>query len=72
VLICRCAWHQRYRGYPWLNGVASWRGWKVRFTDGICETCLERFRTEHQRYLPKRPDTLPRTTTAVPTSTEAA
>jgi hypothetical protein len=55
VLICRCAWHQHYRGYPLLNGVASWRGWKVRFTDGICEKCLKRFRAEHQQYLEKRP-----------------
>jgi hypothetical protein len=71
VLICRCAWHQRYRGYPLLNGVVSWRGWSVRFTDGICETCLQRFRAEHQGYLQKHSDTPPRVT-AAPTSTEAA
>ena len=71
MLICRCAWHQRYRGYPLLNGVASWRGWGVRFTDGICETCLERVRAEYQRYLQKRSDPLPRTAPAVPGSTEA-
>ena len=72
MLICRCAWHQRYRGYPLLNGVASWRGWNVRFTDGICETCLARFRAEHHRYLKKPSDTPSRISTAVPTSTEAA
>jgi hypothetical protein len=55
-----------------LNGVASWRGWRVRFTDGICETCLQRFRAEHQHYLQKRSDTPPRIAGAVPTSTEAA
>jgi hypothetical protein len=71
VLICRCAWHQRYRGYPLLNGVASWRGWSVRFTDGICETCLERFRAEYQRYLQNPTDTPPHIATAAPTSTEA-
>jgi hypothetical protein len=54
VLICRCAWHQRYRGYPKLSGVVSWRGWNVRFTDGICSRCLVRFRAEHRRYLEKR------------------
>ena len=54
VLICRCAWHRRYRGYPRLSGVASWRGWTVKFTDGICERCLQRFRAEHQRYLQRR------------------
>jgi hypothetical protein len=54
VLICRCAWHRRYRGYPLLSGVASWRGWTVRFTDGICETCLERFRSEHRTFLETR------------------
>ena len=51
MLICRCAWHRRYVGYPRLSGVVSWRGWNVRFTDGICERCLVRFRAEHQRYL---------------------
>ena len=54
MLICRCAWHQRYCGYPRLGGVASWRGWNVRFTDGICERCLVRFRAEHQRFLDRR------------------
>jgi hypothetical protein len=54
VLICRCAWHQRYCGYPRLGAVVSWRGWNVRFTDGICERCLARFRAEHQRFLEKR------------------
>ena len=54
MLICRCAWHPRYQGYPMVNGVASWRGWSVRFTDGICEKCLEQFRAEHQRYLQRR------------------
>jgi hypothetical protein len=54
VLICRCAWHQRYRGYPRLSGVASWRGWGIRFTDGICESCLVRFRTEHRRFLEQK------------------
>jgi hypothetical protein len=54
VLICRCAWHQRYRGYPLLSGVASWRGWTIRFTDGICEKCLERFRVEHRLFLERR------------------
>ena len=63
VLICRCAWHRRYRGYPRLSGVASWRGWTVKFTDGICERCLQRFRAEHQRYLERRTQT-PTTATA--------
>ena len=72
MLICRCAWHRRYRGYPLLNGVASWRGWSVRFTDGICQTCLERFRAEYQRCLQDSTDTPPRIATAAATSTEAA
>ena len=54
MLICRCAWHQRYCGYPLLSGVASWRGWAVRFTDGICEKCLQRFREEHRSFLERR------------------
>ena len=56
MLICRCAWHPRYRGYPLLSGIASWRGWTVRFTDGICGKCLDRFRAEHHLYLEQRPE----------------
>jgi hypothetical protein len=51
VLICRCAWHRSYYGYPLVSGVASWRGWTVRFTDGICQKYLERFRAEHRVFL---------------------
>lgn len=54
MLICRCAWHTRYKGYPLVNGVVSWRGWTLRFTDGICEECLDRFRAEHRRFLQRR------------------
>ncbi len=57
MLICRCAWHRRYFGYPLVNGVASWRGFTVRFTDGICPRCLERFRSEHRDFLERRPST---------------
>jgi hypothetical protein len=32
----------------------SWRGWTLRFTDGICEKCLERFRAEHRSFLERR------------------
>jgi hypothetical protein len=37
-----------------LSGVVSWRGWTLRFTDGICEKCLERFRAEHRSFLERR------------------
>lgn len=56
MLICRCAWHRRYFGYPLLSGVVSWRGWTLRFTDGICPRCLERFRSEHRGFLHRRED----------------
>jgi hypothetical protein len=55
MIICRCAWHPRYYGRPLWNGVASWRGLSVRFTDGICARCLARFRTEHHEMLQARP-----------------
>lgn len=54
MLICRCAWHTRYFGRPLWNGVASWRGLRLRFTDGICPRCLQRFRSEHHRLLERR------------------
>ena len=54
MLIGRCAWHRLYYGHPRWEGVASWQGWGVRFTDGICHRCLERFREEHQESLARR------------------
>ena len=54
MLLCRCAWHRRSRGYPSVRGVASGRGFPVRFTAGICRRCLERFRAEHRRFLERR------------------
>lgn len=54
MLLCRCAWHRHYHGYPLISGVASWRGISVRFTDGICRSCLERFRAEHRRFFERR------------------
>jgi hypothetical protein len=55
MLICRCAWHQQYYGHPRWHGVVSWRGWWVKFTDGICRRCLERFRFEHRESFERRP-----------------
>ena len=55
MLIGRCAWHPHYYGHLLWNGVTSWRGWTIRFTDGICPRCLERFRTEHRAVLERRP-----------------
>ena len=46
VVIRRCAWHRTYHGYWRLSGVASWRGWTVSFTDGVCPNCSARFRRE--------------------------
>jgi hypothetical protein len=54
MLIGRCAWHTLYYGHPRWEGVASWQGWGLRFTDGICPRCLERFREEHQAALERR------------------
>jgi len=54
MLIGRCAWHPRYHGRPSWLGVTSWRGFNLRFTDGICPRCLERVRAEHRRMLERR------------------
>jgi hypothetical protein len=54
MLIGRCAWHVLYHGHPRWEGVASWQGWGVHFTDGICSRCLERFREEHRAVLDRR------------------
>lgn len=42
MVIRRCAWHRQYHGYGLLFGVMSWRGFKVRFTDGMCQECAAR------------------------------
>ena len=46
VLIRRCAWHRSYRGYPLPFGIASWRGFGVSFTDGMCLGCSAQLRRE--------------------------
>lgn len=46
MLIRRCAWHRSYHGYPFAFGIASWRGLRVSFTDGMCLGCTARFRRE--------------------------
>jgi hypothetical protein len=46
MLIRRCAWHRSYHGYPFAFGIASWRGFRVSFTDGMCPGCAVRFRRE--------------------------
>jgi hypothetical protein len=60
VLLSRCAWHLRYRGYPRIAGVASWSGWGLKFTDGICAECAVRFRDEHRAFLERRRTQAPR------------
>jgi transposase len=57
MLIGRCAWHTQYHGYPRWHGVMSWRGFRIRFTDGICPRCLDRFRREHRSRLARPPGT---------------
>jgi hypothetical protein len=54
VLLSRCAWHPRYHGYPLVEGVASWSGWGVKFTDGICADCATRFRAELRVFVERR------------------
>jgi hypothetical protein len=46
VIIIRCAWHPRYRGYPKLISVASWQGRRLEFSDGLCSSCADRVRVE--------------------------
>lgn len=46
MLIRRCAWHLKYHGYRILFGIASWRGFRLRFTDGLCRRCVARHRAE--------------------------
>jgi hypothetical protein len=60
VLVRRCAWHRRYFGYPRVEGVVAWSGWTLRFTDGICPSCLTRFRAEHRAYIDRRRVLTPR------------
>jgi hypothetical protein len=54
MLIGRCAWHPRFRGYPRWHGIASWKGWRIQFTDGICPRCLDRVLREYRERLALR------------------
>jgi hypothetical protein len=49
MLLSRCAWHARNYGHGRLLGVASWRGLRISFTDGICEKCAARVVTPLRR-----------------------
>lgn len=46
MLIRRCAWHRKYRGYPLIFGIGDWRGRGIVFTDGMCRSCAARLRWE--------------------------
>jgi hypothetical protein len=46
MFVRRCAWHPLYHGYGKLLGIASWRGWAITFSDGLCERCAARTRQE--------------------------
>ena len=48
-MISRCAWHLQNYGHSKLLGVASWRGLRIEFTDGICLKCGARVRASEQR-----------------------
>lgn len=52
VLLSRCAWHPRIYGSGRLLGVASWRGLRIDFTNGICEKCAARVRAPIRRLPP--------------------
>jgi hypothetical protein len=58
MVIVRCAWHRRYHGRARCLGIASWRGARVRFTDGICPECAVRVRAEFASL--RRPASPPR------------
>lgn len=46
MLIRRCAWHREFYGYTIIHGVAAWRGFSVKFSDGVCKSCAARVRIE--------------------------
>lgn len=54
MLIRCCAWHPGYYGHRAWMGIAAWRGWGIRFTDGICPRCAARFQAEYHEEPPRR------------------
>lgn len=54
MLIRRCVWHREYHGYPMLYGIASWRGWRPYYSDGLCRRCAQIARAEWDIPLPER------------------
>jgi hypothetical protein len=46
VVVMRCAWHRKYRGYPWIYSIGAWRGRELVVSDGMCRSCARRWRDE--------------------------
>jgi len=60
MFVRRCAWHRKYNGHAKLLGVASWRGWNITFSDGMCRDCAAKARAEWQLPPSTRPAPPPR------------
>jgi len=58
MVVRRCVWQRKYRGYPLVYGVASWRDPSIAFSDGICRRCTVRLR-EDLRFPPHVVDSAP-------------
>lgn len=54
MLIRRCSWHAKYHGYRLWLGVKRWGGWRVGFTDGMCQGCRRRFAAELKQHTAQR------------------
>lgn len=39
MIVVACAWHRKFFGRPKFLRVASWRGWGVRWSHGLCRLC---------------------------------
>src|SRR5688572_28143895 len=46
MIVMRCAWHPKYRGYPWIYEVDFRLGEGFLVSDGMCRPCARRWRAE--------------------------
>lgn len=55
MLLQRCCFHPKYgHRFRRFLRVGSWRGWRIRWSDGICRSCAVRWKQEFEAWKARR------------------